>query len=34
MMRLYPDPAAIDLRQAIADTHNLAIDNIFVGNGS
>ncbi|MEC8163566.1 MAG: histidinol-phosphate transaminase [Pseudomonadota bacterium] len=33
-LRLYPDPAAIDLRQAIADTHDLAIDNIFVGNGS
>jgi histidinol-phosphate aminotransferase len=33
-LRLYPDPSAIDLRQAIASTFELGADHIFVGNGS
>ena len=32
-LRLYPDPLRSN-RQAISNAHNLAIDNIFVGNGS
>lgn len=33
-LRLYPDPAASELRDAIAATYGLAVDHIFVGNGS
>jgi histidinol-phosphate aminotransferase len=33
-LRLYPDPSAINLRQAIASTFELGTDHIFVGNGS
>ena len=33
-MRLYPDPVAGDLRAAIAKTHGLKPEHIFVGNGS
>jgi histidinol-phosphate aminotransferase len=33
-LRLYPDPASTRLRQAIADLHNVALDEVFVGNGS
>lgn len=33
-LRLYPDPDSIQLRQTIADTHNIKPDQVFVGNGS
>lgn len=33
-LRLYPDPSATQLRQAIAVHHGLAIEQVFVGNGS
>jgi histidinol-phosphate aminotransferase len=33
-LRLYPDPAALAFRQAIGKRYGLAIDQIFVGNGS
>jgi histidinol-phosphate aminotransferase len=33
-LRLYPDPAAIALRQAIAAKYRVGVDEIFVGNGS
>ncbi|MBP9712858.1 MAG: histidinol-phosphate transaminase [Sterolibacterium sp.] len=33
-LRLYPDPAAIRLRQSIATHHGLDIGQVFVGNGS
>lgn len=33
-LRLYPDPAAIELKQAIADYYKVDIVNVFVGNGS
>ncbi|MCP8895916.1 histidinol-phosphate transaminase [Shinella daejeonensis] len=33
-LRLYPDPAALALRQAIARLHGVAADEVFVGNGS
>ena len=33
-LRLYPDPAASRLKQAIADHHGLAANQVFVGNGS
>ncbi len=33
-LRLYPDPNANDLKQAIADFHGLAEAQVFVGNGS
>jgi histidinol-phosphate aminotransferase len=33
-LRLYPDPEAKALRAALAAYHGLAIENIFVGNGS
>lgn len=32
--RLYPDPEVAGLRRALAEYHGLAIDQIFVGNGS
>lgn len=32
--RLYPDPRVAELRRTIAACHNLAIDQVFVGNGS
>lgn len=33
-LRLYPDPTATQLRQALADYHDLDIRQVFVGNGS
>lgn len=33
-LRLYPDPNAERLKQAIADFHHLTPDRVFVGNGS
>lgn len=33
-LRLYPDPNALRLKQAIANEHGLATENVFVGNGS
>lgn len=33
-LRLYPDPEARDLKDAIADNCQLPVDHIFVGNGS
>ncbi|OTG62929.1 histidinol-phosphate transaminase [Acinetobacter silvestris] len=34
VLRLYPDPDATLLKQAIAKQQNVAVSNIFVGNGS
>jgi histidinol-phosphate aminotransferase len=33
-LRLYPDPEAVELRQALADHHGVKLDQVFVGNGS
>ena len=33
-LRRYPDPQALDLRAAIAESEGLAIEQVFVGNGS
>lgn len=33
-LRLYPDPNADELKQAIADFYKVKISNVFVGNGS
>jgi histidinol-phosphate aminotransferase len=33
-LRLYPDPEATVLRQALADHHGVTSDQVFVGNGS
>jgi histidinol-phosphate aminotransferase len=33
-MRLYPDPTALRLREAIAARSGLSVDEVFVGNGS
>jgi histidinol-phosphate aminotransferase len=33
-LRLYPDPESIQLRQTLANYHNIDIDQVFVGNGS
>lgn len=33
-LRLYPDPTALDLRKAIAGYHGVAVEDVFVGNGS
>jgi histidinol-phosphate aminotransferase len=33
-LRLYPDPHAFHLRESIAARHNVAPDEVFVGNGS
>ncbi|PPC77193.1 histidinol-phosphate transaminase [Pokkaliibacter plantistimulans] len=33
-LRLYPDPNSSRLKQAIADYHQLSLDQVFVGNGS
>ena len=34
VLRLYPDPDASALKQAIAKQQNVAVENVFVGNGS
>ncbi|WP_459867508.1 histidinol-phosphate transaminase [Halomonas shantousis] len=33
-LRLYPDPDATSLRQALADTYDVSPEQVFVGNGS
>ncbi|PTM96348.1 histidinol-phosphate transaminase [Mycoplana dimorpha] len=33
-LKLYPDPSALHLREAIAKTYGVAPDEVFVGNGS
>jgi histidinol-phosphate aminotransferase len=33
-LRLYPDPDATELKQAIAKQQSVAVENVFVGNGS
>lgn len=33
-LKLYPDPAALVLRQSIANRYGVAVDEVFVGNGS
>ena len=33
-LRLYPDPEASKLRQALAHYHGVGVENVFVGNGS
>jgi histidinol-phosphate aminotransferase len=33
-LRLYPDPTALDLRQAIASRYGVPAEEVFVGNGS
>lgn len=33
-LRLYPDPTALELRRAIAAHHGVAVEEVFVGNGS
>jgi len=33
-LRLYPDPEAVALRQALADYHGVRLEQVFVGNGS
>ena len=33
-LRLYPDPESINLKEALANYHNLSKANIFIGNGS
>lgn len=33
-LKLYPDPNADQLKQTLADYHNLTTDQVFVGNGS
>ncbi|WP_312419635.1 histidinol-phosphate transaminase [Shinella sp.] len=33
-LKLYPDPSALALRQSIARFHGVAVDEVFVGNGS
>ena len=34
VLRLYPDPDALQLKQAIATQQHVNVDNVFVGNGS
>lgn len=33
-LRRYPDPQSLELRQALADYHEVSADQVFVGNGS
>src|SRR5690554_629841 len=33
-LRLYPDPQSLALRQALAREHGVAVEQVFVGNGS
>lgn len=34
VLKLYPDPDSVDLKQSIADYYNLETNQVFVGNGS
>ncbi len=34
ILRLYPDPDASELKQAIAKQQHVPVENVFVGNGS
>ena len=33
-LRLYPDPESVELRETLAQHHDLKLDQVFVGNGS
>lgn len=33
-LRRYPDPESVELRNALADHHEVGVENVFVGNGS
>lgn len=34
ILKRYPDPESVELRQVVADYHGLALNQVFVGNGS
>ena len=34
VLRRYPDPESVELREALAAYHGVALENVFVGNGS
>ena len=33
-LRLYPDPDSLELKRAIVELHDVALDHVFIGNGS